>query len=71
MYTPKHASWVNQIELWFSIVERRLLRYGSFTSNEEQAKQILGFVSHWNDVAGHPFRWRFRGEPTKTFREAA
>ncbi len=71
VYTPKHASWVNQIELWFSIVERRVLRHGSFTSKEQQARMVLGFVDHWNAVEGHPFRWRFRGEPRRTFREAA
>ena len=71
VYTPKHASWVNQIELWFSIIERRLLRHGSYASNSAQAAHILGFVEHWNAVDGHPFRWRFRGEPKRTFREAA
>lgn len=71
VYTPKHASWVNQVELWFSILERRLLRHGSYDSKEAQARDILGFVSHWNHVEGHPFRWRFRGEPRRHFKEAA
>ena len=71
VYTPKHASWVNQIELWFSIVERRIIRHASFTSKEHQAKVVLGFTTLWNDVEGHPFRWRFRGEPCRTFKEAA
>jgi len=71
VYTPKHASWVNQVELWFSILERRLLRHGSFASKRSQAESILGFVGHWNEVEGHPFRWRFRGEPRRTLPEAA
>ncbi len=62
LYTPKHASWVNQIECWFSILQRRVIRHGSFRSREALMRTVRGFIAHWNDVEAHPFRWRFRGE---------
>jgi transposase len=62
LYTPKHASWVNQIECWFSILQRRVIRHGSFRSREALMRGVRGFIAHWNDVEAHPFRWRFRGE---------
>lgn len=61
VYTPLHASWVNQIEIWFSILQRRLLKYGSFTSAEDLTSQVLAFIAHWNAREAHPFRWQFRG----------
>jgi transposase len=62
LYTPKHGSWVNQVELWFSILQRRLIRHGSFKSRTELSRAILGFVTYWNTTEAHPFRWRFRGD---------
>jgi len=61
VYTPKHASWVNQVEIWFSILQRRVMRYGTFRSVAELTAQVEGFISHWNDEEAHPFRWKFRG----------
>jgi transposase len=61
VYTPLHASWVNQVELWFSILQRRLLKYGSFRSVDHLNRAVLGFIEHWNLIEGHPFRWTFRG----------
>lgn len=63
VYTPKHASWMNQIEIWFSILQRRVLRHGSFVSLEAQRGRVLGFVRHWNRVEAHPFRWTWRVKP--------
>jgi transposase len=60
VYTPKHASWVNQIELWFSILERQLLKHGDFTSTRVLRKAIQRFITHYNRRA-KPFRWTFRG----------
>lgn len=60
VYTPLHASWVNQIEIWLSILQRRVLRHGSFRTQDELASAVLGFIAHWNRVEAHPFRWRFR-----------
>ena len=61
VYTPLHASWVNQIEIWFGILQRRLLRYGEFNSVQELSARIEGFIKHWNLFEAHPFRWTFRG----------
>ena len=61
-HTPKHASWVNQIELFFSIVHRQCLRHGDFHSVAELRAALLGFIDSWNRRA-HPFRWSFTGYP--------
>jgi transposase len=61
VFTPKHASWINQIELWFSILQRRVIRFGQFRSREELAARIEEFIQHWNRHESHPFRWTFRG----------
>lgn len=60
IYTPKHASWMNQVEIWFSILHRRILRYGSFASLKDQRAQVLKFIRHWNGHEKHPFRWTWR-----------
>ncbi len=61
VHTPLHASWVNQVEIWFSILQRRLLRYGSFESVAALARDVLGFIRHWNRNEARPFRWSFAG----------
>lgn len=61
VYTPLHASWVNQVEIWFSILQRRVLRYGSFESVPVLAQEVLSFVRHWNAKEARPFRWTFTG----------
>ena len=61
VYTPLHASWVNQIEIWFSILQRRVLRYGSFENRAELRRDVLSFIRHWNERLAHPFRWTFSG----------
>ena len=48
VYTPKHTSWLNQIELWFSILVRRLLKRASFTSVEELRARVLAFIEYFN-----------------------
>lgn len=60
VYTPLHASWMNQVECWFSILQRRLLRYGSFASQQVLADRVEGFIRHWNVHEHHPFRWTWR-----------
>ena len=60
LHTPKHASWVNQIEIWFSILQRRVLKYGSFSSRRELNAAVRGFIRYWNRRR-HPFNWKFRG----------
>ena len=61
-YTPTHASWLNQVELFFSILERRLLRRGEFASTEELADRIIAFIKDYNRRAA-PFRWTYDGRP--------
>lgn len=61
VHTPLHASWVNQVEIWFSILQRRVLRYGSFESVNALAHDVLGFIRHWNRAEARPFRWTFAG----------
>jgi transposase len=63
-YTPKHASWLNMVELVFSILTRRLLRRGEFTSREHLANKIIKFFAHYNRTA-KPFRWTYDGRPLK------
>jgi len=65
-YTPIHASWVNQIELWFGIFHRRVLRYGVFGSLEQLDEAVLGFIGHWNAHERRPFKWTFKGYPLQT-----
>ncbi len=62
VYLPKHTSWLNQVELWFSILVRRLLKRASFTSTEELRARILAFIAYFNQHA-RPFRWTYRGRP--------
>jgi transposase len=71
VHTPLHASWVNQVELWFSILQRRVLKHGSFGSRDELTRAVLGFVRHWNRFEAHPFRWTFRGVRRTVHAQAA
>lgn len=63
VYTPKHTSWLNQIELWFSILVRRLLKRASFTSTEELRDRILAFIAYFNRTMAKPFKWTYAGKP--------
>jgi hypothetical protein len=63
VYTPKHCSWLNQIEIWFSILVRRLLKRGSFTSVEELRERILAFIDYFNKTMAKPFKWTYAGRP--------
>jgi transposase len=65
VYTPKHTSWLNQIELWFSILARRLLKRGSFTSVEDLRQRILTFIEYFNRTMAKPFKWTYKGRPLK------
>src|SRR6516165_1442470 len=59
-YTPKHASWLNQVELWLSILVRKLLRRGNFTSTDDLRSQVLDFVAYFNRTLAKPFKWTYR-----------
>ena len=62
-YTPLHASWVNQVEVFFSLLQKAVLRWGSFRSVAELEAALVGFIERWNGGQGHPFHWAFRGYP--------
>ncbi len=65
VYTPKYTSWLNQIELWFSILSRKLLKRGSFASVEESHQRILEFIEYFNRTMAKPFKWTYQGRPLK------
>ena len=60
VYIPKHTSWLNQIELWFSILARWLLKRASFTSIEQLSERILAFIQYFNQTLAKPFRWTYK-----------
>jgi DDE superfamily endonuclease len=63
VYTPKHTSWLNQIEIWFSILVRKLLRRSSFSSLEDLKARILAFIDYFNLTMAKPIRWLYSIEP--------
>ncbi len=63
VYTPRHCSWLNQVEIWFSILARRLLKRSSFTSCDDLKERVLAFIEYFNTVLAKPFRWTFTGRP--------
>lgn len=63
-YTPKHASWVNMVELFFSIVTRRVLKHGNFASRDDLVSKLMRFITTYNDTA-RPFAWTYSGQPLK------
>jgi transposase len=62
-YTPKHASWMNQIEMWFSILVRKLLKRASFTSVEDLQAKVLAFIEYFNVTMAKPFKWTYGRKP--------
>jgi hypothetical protein len=61
-YTPKHSSWLNQIEIWLSILVRKLLKRGSFRSVADLERQILAFIAYYNETMAKPFKWTYQGK---------
>lgn len=62
-YTPKHASWLNQVEIWLGILVRKLLRRGSFTSVQDLRTQVLAFIEYFNRTMAKPLQWTYQGKP--------
>jgi len=60
-YTPKHASWMNQVEIWLSILVRKLLKRGNFTSLNDLRDQILAFIAYYNSTMIKPIKWTYTG----------
>ena len=63
MYVPKHTSWMNQIEIWFSVLSRRVIRRGVFRSTEDLRDRILKFIDYFNDTMAKPYKWTYAGRP--------
>jgi transposase len=60
-YTPKHASWMNQVEIWLSILVRKLLKRGNFISLDDLRDQILAFIAYYNRTMARPIKWTYTG----------
>ena len=63
VYTPTHTSWLNQVEIWFSILVRRVLKRASFSSTAELRQRLLDFSAYFNQHLAHPFKWTYTGKP--------
>jgi transposase len=61
-YTPRHSSWLNQVELWLSILARKLLKRGSFTSTADLEAKVLAFIAYYNRTMAKPFKWTYQGK---------
>jgi transposase len=64
-YTPIHASWMNQVEIWLSILVRKLLRRGNFRSVQDLRDQVLAFIAYFNRTMARPFKWTYQGKPLR------
>jgi transposase len=63
VYVPKHTSWLNQIEIWFSLLVRRVIKRGNFRSVADLREKILAFIDYFNRTLAKPFKWTFTGRP--------
>ena len=63
VYTPKHCSWLNQVEIWFSVLARRALKRASFASLDELRERLLAFIEYFNRLLAKPYRWTYKGRP--------
>lgn len=70
VYSPKHTSWLNQIEIIFGIIHRKLLRGGNFTSVKDLEEQLREFMEYYNKTMAHPFAWTYTGKPVEKERRA-
>lgn len=61
-YTPKHASWMNQVEIWLSILVRKVIKRGTFTSVEDLKRKVLAFIEYYNRTMAKPFKWTYQGK---------
>ena len=59
-FTPKHASWMNQVEVWFSILVRKLIKRGNFISQQDLKEQLLRFIEYFNKTMAKPFKWTYK-----------
>lgn len=61
-YTPKHASWMNQVEIWLSILVRKVVKRGNFTSLTDLKRKVLAFIEYYNRTMAKPFKWTYQGK---------
>lgn len=66
VYTPKHCSWLNQIEIWFGILTKKLLKNGNFKSSQDLENQVEKFICYFNQCLAKPFKWTYDGMPCKS-----
>ncbi|HEY8744675.1 MAG TPA: transposase [Chloroflexota bacterium] len=64
-YTPTHASWMNQVEMWLSILVRKVLRRGNSTSTDDLRAKVFAFIAYFNQTMAKPFKWTFQGKPLR------
>jgi transposase len=62
-FTPTHASWLNQVEIWFGLLQQRVLKRGSFDSLQDLDDKVTGFIDYYNTKEAHPYRWTYTGQP--------
>jgi transposase len=62
-FTPTHALWLNQIELWFGLLQQRVLKRGSFGGLTDLDDQVMRFIDYYNAQEAHPYRWTYTGQP--------
>ncbi len=65
VYLPKHSSWLNQIEIIFGIINRRVMRRGSFTSKLDLIEKLKRFIRYFNETIAKPMNWTYTGRPTR------
>lgn len=65
-FTPKHCSWLNQIEMWFGILMQKLLKRGNFLSQADLKERIFQFIDYFNNTMAKPFRWTYKGKVLST-----
>jgi len=63
VYVPKHTSWLNQVEIWFSVLTRRALQRGNFRSKADLRDRILKFIDYFNRTMAKPYKWTYAGRP--------
>ena len=66
VFLPKHTSWLNQVEIVFGMIMRKVVRRGNFTSVSDLKEKLLRFISYFNEVFAKPFRWTFTGRHLQT-----
>lgn len=61
LYLPRHTSWMNQIEIWFGVLRKKVTRLASFASVEKLENKIIDFINYYNETMAHPYRWTYQG----------